>query len=89
MITKQQARDTIYLNTAEFPRIRQMQGVEAHHFTVVSFDGTDVCDIESVWVGVARIGSICSIVHSQPLLRRTASDVELWNSFTQEWERHV
>jgi uncharacterized protein (TIGR04168 family) len=89
MIVRDHKRGTVFLNTAEHPRIQQLQGEEAHQFTVVTFDNKDICGIESVWVGVTERRT-CRIVQAQPLLRKhSSSQVELWNSFSQEWNAHA
>lgn len=91
MIRQDSKTGTIYLNTAQVPRIKNIPNVRPHverqhHFTVVECDGTKLASIERVWVAVSCASGECRVIHKQDMMRLRDGSLQLWNDFTASWE---
>jgi uncharacterized protein (TIGR04168 family) len=91
MVIQDSTASTIYLNTAEVPRVRSAeagghQQERQHHFVVVEIQGKAIASIESIWVGVTKGTHECRIVQTQHLIRDTEQGRQVWNDFTGGWD---
>ena len=92
MILRDKLSHTIYLNTAEVPRIKAIPDVpeaneEQHHFVVATFENRKLVGVERVWVGVHKGTKTCRMVQQHSLMRKGADGhLEFWNDFTEQWD---
>jgi hypothetical protein len=91
MIRQDCKTNTIYVNTAQVPRIMDISNVpphveRCHHFTVAEFDGTKLASIESIWVAVSCGSGECRVLQKQDLMRLRGGSLQLWNDYTESWE---
>lgn len=90
MVVQPSGSDTIYLNTAEVPRVKPIEGSGSatecmHNFTVVELRAGEVASIERTWVGVDRSSLACRLIDVQPLLRDTEGGRQFWDDFAGDW----